>query len=448
MASREELAKNVEIAKWLDGFADRTKYVYLESIFHFTNETGLSPNNLLTLAEQNPNECLDRIQSYVQKLKGRRKTKIFHYSCILSFLRSHRKSLPQDPAFMRKLKGDQPPVVGRLSRDILHRCYEAAGPRDRSWIAVAATSVCGEKELVQISDKGREVWEAVTRGEKIVKVEYPKLRKNNPEPYYAILQGVAIDALKQYFMKERGEVKEDEALWISKERNPFEERNFRDAWRSILIQIGERPSRKANKGKPRGTRYGNGPHEIRDCSRTAWTQSGANPIVAEFLMGHIVDKNNYDKFWGDFEWTSQEHAKALAYLDPNSHGTYVRIGDQDQKIAELEKTVALLKDAIEVVNSQLPGRGKNLEELKPHLTPGTKISVADKDGKITDITDEYWKTPVENPRKQKQHSDGALKSSIIGIRLGKVAYPFTHRVLRKWQVTASIALHIFFKMVT
>jgi len=336
---RTRLVSEPAVKRWLAGVGmDHTRYGYLLVLDSFLQISALSVEELLALADQDRGYgALDRVQEYVRSVKGRVRNKEFQFSALKSFFAHNRKALPKDPSF--KVVSDIPPVTPTLNANLLHRIYEAAGLRERSWIAVAATTLAGEKELCQISAKGYEITRQIRRGRKLIRVDYAKLRKRSRQPYYAVLQGPAITAIREYLDKKRGEVRPGEPLWRTSLGNPFKPHAFHIGWRAILIRLNIRPNRAESRGKPTSTRYGDSVHEIRDVSRSAWTQSPANPIVAEFLMGHTVDPNQYNKFYLDFEWVAKEHAKALPFIDPSGE----TLTDQQDHIREMEERLAKLE---------------------------------------------------------------------------------------------------------
>jgi len=341
---RGKLASEPAVKKWLDGMGtDHTRYGYLLVLDSFLQGKGLTASGALALADQDRGYgALDKVQEYVRSIKGRARNKEFQFSALKSFYAYNRKALPKDPAF--KVVSDIPPVTPTLNASLLHRIYEAAGFRERSWIAVAATTLAGEKELCQISAKGYEIARQIRRGKKVIRVDYEKLRKRSRQPYYAVLQGPAVTAIREYLDKKRGEIKPGEPLWRTNLGNPFKPHAFHIGWRSILIRLNIRPNRAESRGKPTSTRYGDSVHEIRDVSRSAWTQSPANPIVAEFLMGHTVDPNQYNKFYLDFDWVAKEHAKALPFIDPSRQ---TPTQEQEERIGALEKQLADMRQMIE-----------------------------------------------------------------------------------------------------
>jgi len=95
-------------------------------------------------------------------------------------------------------------------------------------------------------------------------------------------------------------------------------------------------------------RYGVNPHEIRDLMRSRWQVSGADPLVAEFMMGHDVDLNHYNKFMAyEPQYCVQEYRKALPWLNVLSQDPEkVDRSEIDSKLEERDAEVEVLRREI------------------------------------------------------------------------------------------------------
>ena len=84
---------------------------------------------------------------------------------------------------------------------------------------------------------------------------------------------------------------------------------------------------------------------MRDLARSLWHQSGADKDVAEFIMGHIVDRNKYDKIYTlDPEWVKDEYRKALPYLNIISAGSAAK--EQQEELQDLREKVATIESLL------------------------------------------------------------------------------------------------------
>ena len=56
-------------------------------------------------------------------------------------------------------------------------------------------------------------------------------------------------------------------------------------------------------------------HEMRDVFKTRFHKSGADPVVAEFCIGHEVDPLGYNKAMSNVSYVSREYRKAEPWLN-------------------------------------------------------------------------------------------------------------------------------------
>jgi hypothetical protein len=115
-------------------------------------------------------------------------------------------------------------------------------------------------------------------------------------------------------------------------------------------------------------RYGVNPHEERDLGKTRFTSSGADRVVADFVMGHNIDPNNYEKWmkYGE-SYPLQEYRKALPFLnilscDPDK----VDKSQVDLKFEGQKAQIELLQNQLAVVNRKLEAK----EEIDGLLSEG------------------------------------------------------------------------------
>jgi hypothetical protein len=100
---------------------------------------------------------------------------------------------------------------------------------------------------------------------------------------------------------------------------------------------------------PLNTRYGINSHELRDIFRTEWQLSTANPICAEFFMGHDIDPNHYNKIMKLHpEWAEEQYAKAEPFLnivseDPRKVGLD-RVRELEEKTAKIDSLQEQMMD--------------------------------------------------------------------------------------------------------
>jgi len=109
-------------------------------------------------------------------------------------------------------------------------------------------------------------------------------------------------------------------------------------------------------------RYGVSPHEIRDLTRSRWQVSGADPLVAEFLMGHDIDPNAYNKFMKYEPWyLVQEYRKALPWLNIMSQNP--------SKVDrfKIDNEIESNKIEINLLRQELGKKGREIKDLREQI---------------------------------------------------------------------------------
>ena len=300
-------------------------------------------------------------QEWINNQPLRYSTKKLRLSHIRSFFMHNMAELPFDRSF--RFHSDVPPVLGKLSLEALKRIILNSNPMYRAIFLMMAQGLMGESELVYVSNHYcKEIVEHLTKNDGEFMLVLPGRKQNrNVKNFCTVLSTKSdwADAMRDY-LKSLPSVPSD-VLFKNSKGNPLTEWNiwryFR--WRAVESGVSKRttPSCSKCKGETvrKRARYHDGsdkvlykcrecgnvdwacelgvnfghirtginPHEIRDLMRTRWESSGANTKVAEFMMGHTVDANEYLSWMKYEKWKPiQEYRKALAWLnivsgDPN-----------------------------------------------------------------------------------------------------------------------------------
>lgn len=306
---------------------------------------------LRQLDAKDPYEILDLLQEYVQGLEDTANYKKGVYTAVRSFFTHNRCALPQDRGF--KVRASKAPVVPKLTVENVCDMVKAANLRDRSVILVKWMSMQDIERTVQIGrDCAEQIVSQMRKGIHPVRIDIPG-RKNNNDPYYTFIGKDAVDALVEYFEKERGWPKPREPIWLAKGKVALSNYAFSWLWLQLARRVGLVPKRK---GK-RGVRYGYGTHDTRDVAKsllhTHALKDGFDMDVSKFMMGHGSDEHNYDKFYNDQEYVRNQYLIAEPYLNILSGTPTGLSGEEVEKMrrietemAELKKTLALLQETM------------------------------------------------------------------------------------------------------
>jgi len=385
-------------------------------ILRFCRFCGKSPEELLEMQhraassrdEKKRLQVLDLAESYVRSLVGLKSSKKTILSWIRSFFAFHRRSLPEDKLFLRSLKSDRERVSGRLTPEVLRNMLISLSgdPRKRSMILTQLQSFSGVRELMLINKHyGHYIGEQIKKGVHPIELEMKWGRKQNEKPWRTYLGKDAVEALKEYFEKDRGYPKLGEPIWYG-ENPSFKDQVLGDAGYSqifarLLARLGYRPpvGTATHKVGSMTVRYGLGPHEVRDVaislSQKAVSQ-GFNPESADYFAGHTVDPLGYRKLHElDPDYRKRQYMIVEPFL--NLHSSRV-----EASISEEELRKKQILDAVRVF------RPDKYDEVVKIL--GMTL---DLDEAMEEIRKRFL--GPEERKKRTQHNGGkAFESRIIG----------------------------------
>jgi hypothetical protein len=271
-----------------------------------------------------------------------------------------------DPNF--RIRGDKPPVQGKLGVGDIVEVYHAASPRNRSLVIFKWQSFLDSERLEYVNNQLAEhVVAEMKRGECPIKLDLPGRKENENDPegtFYTYIHQDAIDALTRYWEEERGHwPRPGEALWtiegLRKDtEGSLNKAAFEAMWLRLLRHTGKIPHKKG----PLGTRYGFNMHEMRDAAATylhvkAKTQ-GLDMDCVKFWSGRTaeLDPNKYDKFYKDADWVRSQYELAAPYLNiiskpPTEEQELKKLGRENEdlrsQITKVSQDMAQLRGQFE-----------------------------------------------------------------------------------------------------
>lgn len=393
--SIEELGRVRVVRDWLQFKSPMSRKVYLRIFLGFFSWlqtegdpqlVGKSPEELLDLQESINedkrrrrlilNEVLRYIQMKGEDWRARYKKKIL--STVRSFFVHHL----EENGFPRLRNGEAGSVLKskvrkvekrlriRMLKEIIDKSNVMYGAVFRSMLA----SGMGLGEVVKWSNQGIDgLKEALSNplrgsdGEELIEAYLPARKQNRETDFYVLIGGSAIQALRKW-LRRREEIRrrfDDESLKARRERRRKTQlpKEFPD---SIFVTNSFTPLSKSGastyyqrkikqlflrgegEGATGGKRYGINLHQIRQVFRSRWAQSEASPDVAEYMMGHVVDKLDYNQVHMDREFRINEYCKALPYLDIETTTYEARAANEKaeqatKRIKEMETQIEELR---------------------------------------------------------------------------------------------------------
>ncbi len=331
--------RTAKISRWI--FSDFVKWLKAQDcVFR-----GMGPDELVAWQRGHAGDygLLDVVQDYIRPKEGTFEYKKRCYGAIRSFFLHNRCELPRDASF--RVQGTRPGVRGSFDVDTFRRVLAACNPLYRCIFICMFQGGLGVEELLNMDRLGYEYVSGQV-DERFIRVDLPGRKKlKYRKPYYTFLGMDAISALKVWF-KERPK-RSGNRVFVSQFNEAINYNSMQNYWLRKLDSLGIIDKKRNGNS---GNRYGKNLHEIRDLFRTRWHKSGADPLVAEFCMGHEVDPLGYNKAMEDVEYVRSEYRKAERWLnvltmDPSK----VAVEELDKVREEQEETRRTMEEIKEML---------------------------------------------------------------------------------------------------
>lgn len=361
----DERVNSVE--HWLERLSRNTAKVHLKYFRrwlawlgeHGGELAGLSPNGLVEFQDnaQSKRErflILDALQRWVGRLNLRVSSKRRAQASVRSFFLRNRSPLPRDPDFNLRREDSKPRVVGSLTFDEFRMILAGCSPCYQAVFLCMFQGGMGKSELVYWSDYGKtSLLSQLRHHMSPIRVDLPgRKRARNERPYYTFIGSDAVEALETYLEKAP---RDAETIFLNQYGRPLNAKSIELYWGRKIHRLGlvKKPN-----GADGSTRYGKSPHELRDLFRTRWQKSGADPVAAEFFMGHTVDPLEYNKVMRDVDYARAQYFHAERWLS-------VRGGDHEMKsVFEMAKMEADIRREFE---NKLDEQRRMIEELRESI---------------------------------------------------------------------------------
>jgi len=402
MAEKQEqvdawVKENPIIERWLENLAESTKTRYKMVVFRYFSwlkDKGYNcnPEELISLQKQAIGEDrykqLDKIQDWVRSLPNtiRVSTKQMMYSCVRSFYAYRRAELPRDKAF--KIRSTTAPVEGVLNIEGLKKIILSSNLLYQAVFTTMFQSGMGWQQFQHFNEV--DGWQQIQKhifkeDHKPILIRLPARKHGgrfNHQPFYTFIGHDAQDLIRRYIKTQRGKIG-DEPIFLNEKGKPLQRSDARKFFTRHAKACGlisevtplcpecaqkTRRTRQKVNGKHkifyececgvsigcddpklqefresfRTVRHGMNLHELRDVFRSTWEISHANSSLAEFCLGHEIDRNEYNKFYRNKEFTTAEYKKAEPYLNLLSEepGKIKRVDMETEIEKRVEQKVA------------------------------------------------------------------------------------------------------------
>lgn len=310
-------------------------------------QQAVEPGDLLTWqrAHIGAFDLLDVVERFVSEGDYCLRTKKTQYTAIRSFFMHNRCALMDDPGF--KVRSDKRSSPSLLCYENVVEIARAANLRDQSIVLVKWQALQDNVRTVYIGTEcAEQIVTQIRRGIHPVRIDIPD-RKQNEQNYFTFIGKDAVDALTEYFEKERGWPKPGDPIWLTNRGKKINTTWFQENWMRLVERAGL-----LRKKRETARRYGFNPHEMRDVAKsllhTHALKDGFDLYCSEFWLGHEIDKNRYDKFYNDFEYVRSQYLIAEKYLNIIS-----RPGVSDEQRHQEQEAVARMRKELDEVIQRL-----------------------------------------------------------------------------------------------
>jgi hypothetical protein len=299
------------------------------------------------------------------------------YTAIRSFYKHCKGELPSYPLNFKDKTGMKPIVSQQpITLDEMRQLLIKAKPReqamfliqlqsgmDRSTFAEYFNLYSWPQLVKQLGNEDPAFWDLSK-----APIQLDLFRVKTHVQYYSYLSVDALKALQAWLNVRKTltnkPMQNGEPIFISLQRTPVKKEQLSYLFNQLAISAGLE-SRKY--GKASEIRYRFHEHEIRDTFRTACTVSGVAHPVAEFFIGHSIDKLGYDKSPQVYpEHFKNEYSKVEPMLNIFSNQTVgmKKLEELETKITEKEAVIQSLIENGRQKNGEFEVVQKRLFELE------------------------------------------------------------------------------------
>jgi hypothetical protein len=182
---------------------------------------------------------------------------------------------------------------------------------------------------------------------RFIRIELPGRKHfRNVRPFYTFLARDASEAVR-FYMEERPDGQD---IFLTAYGTRLTYPTMLDYWYKRLERLGILRRRIGDTS----ARYGKNMHELRDLFRTRWHRSGADPLVAEFALGHTVDPLGYNKVMEQPSYVLSQYKIAEPWLNIVSDDPERIAAEQLQELDDkYGMAIGLLQKQVQYLVEQL-----------------------------------------------------------------------------------------------
>lgn len=356
----KSLAENILIQDFFTSIeaAKNTRKNYLRGLQHYTNLTGLTPEELIEGAEQ---EILDGVLMRKRKIK----THLLRFkeylvsndyapssrsswtAAVHSFYVAHDIDLPR-----LKTRGVQPLLKNNKplpTRDDITAMLAHSTPRLRAMTLTLASSGMAQNEMRHVTVgefmDGRDA-------DDITMLHVRRFKVN--KDYITFLSPEATEAVSVYIAdrerREERKLKRDDLIFATRSGKPTDRRDIIRAFARVAEQSGI-------ENEP-GTFNRVRPHALRKFFYSTLLNNGADIFFTKFLMGHTVDQTHEAYFRADAQKLKERYIKFIPFLSIENVEARVI---ESREYADLKADNAEMTERMKELENRNAARGEVLD---------------------------------------------------------------------------------------
>ena len=323
-------------------------------------------------------ELLDQLQKHAQNLSvrttnlvkyptGYRDARVSSKECaywvVHSFFVHNRAAFPKDKFI---LSSEMEPTESLLTLEILREAILRSRPDYAAiWLCMFMAGM-GIHELLYWSNNG---WKKLKKDlddgstTPIIYIPGRKKGKNRiARAFRTRIGGDALTYLMRYLEGRRKKARYNfdrsfkegalhkgmrfnpNIIFYTNRGTPMTKECLKKYWSRVLKGLGY--LHPFDNGMYAGNRYGYHGHLMRSLFRTQWSKSPVKDFLGEAYMGHVTDKNGYNRAQTDHKWSSAQYRRVLPWLNIMSGNKpfdlYNEEEIEEQVIKESEKKATAL----------------------------------------------------------------------------------------------------------
>jgi integrase len=330
------------------------------------------------------------------------------YTSIRSFYKHNKAELPSY-ALKFKDKTTIKPIVTQqpITLEEIKQLLTIAKPREKAMYLIQLQSGmdrstfseyfnlnCWQQISKQLGNEDPELWDLSK-----APIRIDLVRVKTRTAYYSFISTDAIQALQAWLNVRKTltnkPMQSGEPLFITNHRTNIGKEQMSYSFNQLAISAGLESKKY---GRASEVRYRFHSHELRDTFRTACTSSGVDHPVAEFFIGHSIDRLGYDKspqVYPDYYRSQYMKVQPLLNIFSDQSLKEKKLEDLEKKISDKILEIEMLKQKNRDLSVVVLDLNKKMDAVVDFMN-----KVEDDNPEFKKVTFEAYKQSKEKTEKE------------------------------------------------